>query len=233
MPLSDSDRDTMIRTIYGEAGDQSPIGQAAVGHVIFNRLASGRYGSTIPQVVYAPGQFEAWSGRNPSLLRDMKALKPNDPDYQRIGSVIDAVTSGAVPDPTGGMTHFVDEAVQSRRRGGLPDWASGNGLRIGAHSFYAPEGRVNAQSAINGALGASPSAMPGAALALDDDRQAPPQPAAPLSWDRVLSMTGAGASAPAAPTGPAADAGSPGVAPLSWDRVLSLTSSPEIGRAHV
>ena len=43
--------------IYLEAGAESYRGQLAVANVVLNRLRSGRYGSTISDVIYAPYQF--------------------------------------------------------------------------------------------------------------------------------------------------------------------------------
>ena len=58
----------MIRTIAGEAGNQPMLGQAAVAHVILNRVAAGGYGDGISGVVKAPvkpgssfHQFSAWN----------------------------------------------------------------------------------------------------------------------------------------------------------------------------
>ena len=47
MPMDPADRDMMIRTIAGEAGNQPPLGQAAVAHVIMNRVADGGYGDGV------------------------------------------------------------------------------------------------------------------------------------------------------------------------------------------
>jgi spore germination cell wall hydrolase CwlJ-like protein len=70
--ISDSDRDLMIRTTVGEADDQPAIGQAAVAHVIMNRVADGRWGDTPSQVVLARGQFEPWQTR----ARELTGIKP-------------------------------------------------------------------------------------------------------------------------------------------------------------
>jgi hypothetical protein len=137
--ISPSDRDMMIRTVIGEADDQPPVGQAAIAHVILNRMATGQWGNTPSQVVLSRGQFEPWSTR----ARELIGIKPTSDQYKKVGSVVDDVLAGKTPDPTGGMTHFLQPDIVRRRRGGsLPDWASGPGLRIGDHLFYAPEGKV-------------------------------------------------------------------------------------------
>lgn len=137
--LTAKDRDLMIRTIIGEAGNQGPQGQAAVAHVILNRMAAGAYGKTPADVVLAPNQFEPWSTRRSELL----AIKPTSPAYQQASDIVDMVNSGEVPDPTGGATHFLQENIVRQRRGGtLPDWAQQPIAKIQDHTFYAPQGRV-------------------------------------------------------------------------------------------
>ena len=84
-PMSDDlnpvDRDAMIRTVIGEAGNQGPEGQAAVAQSIMNRVVSGRYGNSPAAVVLAPGQYEPWQTRRQELL----SYSPNSPAYQKAG----------------------------------------------------------------------------------------------------------------------------------------------------
>lgn len=140
-----SARDLAIRTVYGEAGNEPPEGQAGVAAVIRNRLDSGRYGNTVPQVVLAPSQFEPW--QRPDARARMVALKPGDPDYERIGGIVDRVFSGDMEDPTQGATHFFSPGAQAALGRRAPTWARGEPLTIGGHAFYAPEGRATEVSA--------------------------------------------------------------------------------------
>lgn len=55
--LSEEDINLMASVLTLECGGESYEGQLAVANVILNRLESGRYGSTISDVVYAPSQF--------------------------------------------------------------------------------------------------------------------------------------------------------------------------------
>lgn len=149
--LSARDRDLMIRTIIGEAGNQSPMGQAAVAHVIANRVAAGTYGKTPSDVVLAPSQFEPWQTRKNELL----GINPKSAAYQNIGDIVDMAHSGDIPDPTGGATHFLQENVVRQRRGGsLPSWAQQPIAKIEDHTFFAPNGRVGLDplDAINRAM---------------------------------------------------------------------------------
>ena len=129
------ERDYLIRTVAFEAAHETNKGKAAVAHVILNRKRSGKWGSTIKDVVTRPRQFEPWTTRR----REIEELSPNDSRYQTVSRIADAVLDGEVPDPTAGATHFLNPVVVRQRRGGsLPRWASGNAVSIGSHAFYAP-----------------------------------------------------------------------------------------------
>ena len=134
-------RDLAIRTIYGEAADEPDEGKAAVAAVIRNRVQSGRYGGKdVSGVVMAPNQFEPWS--RPDARNRMMSLKPDSPDYQRIGQIVDGVFGGQTPDPTNGATHFFAPEAQAALGRRPPSWAKGDAQAIGRHTFYAPEGRA-------------------------------------------------------------------------------------------
>jgi spore germination cell wall hydrolase CwlJ-like protein len=148
--LSPRDKDLMVRTMLGEAANQGPQGEAAVAHVILNRLATGNYGKTASDVVLAPHQFEPWSTRPGELM----SIKPTSQAYRDTADIVDMVVNGDVPDPTAGATHFLNPDIVRQRRGGtLPDWAQQPIAKIGDHTFYAPYGRVvDPVDAINKAL---------------------------------------------------------------------------------
>jgi spore germination cell wall hydrolase CwlJ-like protein len=131
------DRDYLIRTIAFEASGEPAMAKVAVAYVVLNRKKSGRWGDNIKAVVTAPGQFEPWTTRR----REIEELSPDDPRYQSAAIIADAVLSGQTPDPTAGATHFLNPTVvRERRDGSLPSWARGEGLPIGSHTFYLPEG---------------------------------------------------------------------------------------------
>jgi spore germination cell wall hydrolase CwlJ-like protein len=135
--LSPDDRDYFIRTVFGEAANQGPEGQAAVAHVINNRVRSGKYGKTAKDVVLAENQFEPW-GSAEGRAR-MNRLSPNSPGYQRLGTMVDEIVAGKGADPTGGAEFFLNPAIVRQRRGGtLPPWAKGKETVIGDHTFYNP-----------------------------------------------------------------------------------------------
>ena len=75
LDLSPQDVDATVKTVAGEAANQSPEGQRAVAHVILNRSQSS--GQPPAAIVSAPGQFEAWN--NPKT----QSLDPSSPLYKR------------------------------------------------------------------------------------------------------------------------------------------------------
>ena len=82
----------MVRTLIGEANNQPDVGLAAVGHVILNRVQSGKYGGSTPTDVVTANngktwQFEPWGSRRSELL----SIKPDSPAYQRASSILDGV----------------------------------------------------------------------------------------------------------------------------------------------
>ena len=167
-PLNNVDRDNLIKTVYGESSDQPPLGQAAVAHAILNRVNAGGYTggapNTITNVIHAPvpnpsdaargfHQFSPW---NPPGVKEsnpaMQHLSPNDPNYIKIGHIVDQVYSGAIPDPTGGATHYYGYMPHP------PPWAAKlaaqNTTKIGGQTFiggYAGEGQQTppVQTALN------------------------------------------------------------------------------------
>jgi conjugal transfer mating pair stabilization protein TraG len=146
-PLNSNERDVVIRTILGEASGESADGQAAVAHVIRNRVADSRFADDAIGVAQAPQQFSAWNagaGGNDLVNR----YGPGDANYERAGQIVDQVFGGQVRDNTGGATHYYSPAgMQALVNNGsqsnlIPHWLEDqNGERgyaptqIGGHIF--------------------------------------------------------------------------------------------------
>lgn len=129
-PMPELDR--VVRTVWGEAGNQPPAGQAAVAAVINNRAKQS--GMTPEQVIMAKGQFEPWN--NPAARARMERLDPASPEYQRIAATVTPIMSGAAPDPTGGATHFYAPKEQASLGRAAPSWDNGTGVDLGDHRFF-------------------------------------------------------------------------------------------------
>jgi hypothetical protein len=134
LTYTSEERDYLIRTIAFEASGEPEDGKAAVAHVILTRKRSGKWGDTIKEVVTHPWQFESWMTKR----AEMEKLDPEDFRYRNAAQIADAVLAGQMTDPTAGATHFLNPTVVRQRRGSsLPSWATGDGLSIGNHTFYA------------------------------------------------------------------------------------------------
>lgn len=150
------DRDTLIRTMYAEAAGEGSEGQAAVGHVILNRLKDDRWGNSIDDVAKAPKQFSAWNegaGGN-----NLVNIDPNSEEYKKVGLVADSILNGQSRDNTGGATHYyspkgMDKLVADGDQSNtIPKWLQGEtdrrgeegALTMGNHIFT---GKANTEKA--------------------------------------------------------------------------------------
>ena len=150
MSFTQADRQYLIRTVLGEAANQSPDGQAGVAHVILNRMKK-RGAPDVRSIVLAKNQFEPWN--DPNARARMLAYREDDPKYQKAAQIVDGVLSGSVPDPTGGADHFLNEKiVRQRRKGSLPRWANemwDTRQKIGDHTFLGGKPIQTAQAGGN------------------------------------------------------------------------------------
>lgn len=141
-PLTPQQRDILIRTIAGESGGEGPLGWASVANVIRNRTQDPRWPSDPQQVALQPKQFSAWNqGAGGNSIP--YSITPNDPHYQAIGNIVDAVYNGAIPDPTQGAVFYY--APRGMANGTVPPWlaaASQEGAprQIGNHVFAGQAG---------------------------------------------------------------------------------------------
>lgn len=131
--ISDADRDALIRTIYGEARNQSAEGQAAVAWVAINRLRSGRWpGDDLYDIVHQPAQFSCWNSDDPNASQCFQ-LSSSSNAYQEIGRLVDGIVAGRVTDPTGGADHY--HTLNCQASWG-DEYARFVTRSIGDHKFY-------------------------------------------------------------------------------------------------
>lgn len=140
--VPDDERELLARTIQAEAGGEGYDGMLAVGAVIGNRARSGKYGgSSLRDVIMAPGQFSAWNGvtgyAGGKGALDMDSIRPSEHALR----VADQILAGGYNDPTGGATHYYNPAAAK------PKWgkdAGGKWQQIGNHIFGFADGRPGA-----------------------------------------------------------------------------------------
>lgn len=128
--------EALALTMAGE-GSSDPHEMAGVGHVVMNRLNSGKFGSTLSDVL-KPEEFNAWE--NPEKLAALK----DTPKYQQALALAHQIASGQHADITGNARHFyAPEAQAELHRTNptkyphlRPDFAQGDGLPLGKTVFY-------------------------------------------------------------------------------------------------
>lgn len=127
----DPDTDALVRTVWGEARGEGPVGRKAVASVIRNRAKLA--GQPVREIVTANDgrtwQFEPWG--NPERRAEMEALDPSSDEYQGILRDIQGDD-----DPTGGATHFYSPKGQAALGRPAPEWDDGSGFDLGGHRFF-------------------------------------------------------------------------------------------------
>lgn len=175
-------REGLARVVVAEAANQGDSGWLAVVCTILNRLADGRWGTSVDQVLNARAQFEP-------VLRaggDWRSLPAATPVQRaRVDTLVNLVLEGRAPDPTGGALYFQNpRIVAARAQAGQvsPQLVHFGGRTpsavIGDHAFYP------ALEAARVAALASPAPSDPVAIFVPGPRGG--TPAAPASGPRVL-----------------------------------------------
>jgi hypothetical protein len=136
MNLGDRDYDLIARTILGEAANEPFAGKAGVANVILNRLKAGNYGGSVPEVLFAPKQFEPWNTRRSELM----AYGPQTKGWDEALTIAKTVGRGLAPDPTGGALNFLNRDYSAKRGDSAMrpgGWGNNmeNPIQIGGHTF--------------------------------------------------------------------------------------------------
>ncbi len=117
---SGSDYELICAVVYAESGGEPYEGQVAVANVILNRVRSGRWGSSVTDVLYAKNQFTCVNG-----ARFKRALGGNVP----------ATTAQAVQAAMGGYNN-IGNAMSFRPTWYLNPNSVSNSTVIGNHVFF-------------------------------------------------------------------------------------------------
>jgi spore germination cell wall hydrolase CwlJ-like protein len=193
-------RDGIARVAFAEAGNQGDSGLAAVVYTILNRLAAGRWGDTVDDVLNAHAQFEP-------VMRaggDWRRLAPVTPAQQaRIDTILNLALDGRLPDLTNGARYFQNPAIVAARArsgevsqnlvnfGGEPPSAV-----IGAHSFYADAGGQRTRPV---GVASAPRPVTGVSIFVGENR-APGDADAPMDSSSVTDLSASSATAATDPS---------------------------------
>ena len=210
-------------TLLGEAGGEGAEGMAAVMHVLMNRKESGNYGTSLKGIALKKNskgtyQFTTWSpsdGNSPTTKWSKTSAA-----FKEALSIVNAVKTGAVPDPTGGAQNY----YANSGAGGIkkPWWfdaeAPAGSVQIGNHLFAAksgvdPKAKVNYPQQLSAAMqGTAFPQTPSSAVALSRKIDYLPASREQLQLDRTTSPL---------PTGPTRGRGEAGAAMRSLNAVGS------------
>ncbi len=119
------------RTLWQEVRGEIPEGQAAVAHVIKNRLATGRWGNSLATVCLWPYQFSGWRGPQDPNFTAVCALTDTDLTLCKLRVIMQAALDSK-EDPTNGAMWYANLAIVK------PKWAAGATItgKFGAHTFF-------------------------------------------------------------------------------------------------
>ncbi|MCK8373813.1 cell wall hydrolase [Erwinia amylovora] len=144
--LTQRERDAIARVTVAEAANQGDSGLAGVVYTVLNRLISGRFGSSVEDVVNAPRQFEPvtkaggkWENLPPVSVAQLS----------KVETIINLALDGHLPDLTNGALFFQNPAIVGQRekagtvsRGLTNFGGSQPSAVIKDHSFYASIGKA-------------------------------------------------------------------------------------------
>ncbi len=126
--MTDDEIYTFATIIQTEAGNQSYEGKLAVANVILNRIDSGRWGSTLSEVLFAPGQF---TGADKTLMEREQKVGITDDCFKAVKEALSGVNN------IGDFLFFQTIGSANRNKNGCYDILSYNKCyRIGDHYFY-------------------------------------------------------------------------------------------------
>jgi spore germination cell wall hydrolase CwlJ-like protein len=120
-------------TVAQEAGWEPFMGQLAVAHVIVNRTKCSK--ASVIDTVFRNMQFSCWNTNSPTRMN----LDTIPDGILKISYMAAAAAYfNLKEDPSNGATHYLNEEVTRKLRGGsLPGWFDEGKVtvRIGQHTF--------------------------------------------------------------------------------------------------
>lgn len=127
--------------VYLEAGGEPFVGKLGVAYVICRRDDANPNDPGLDDVLLKPWQFSAFNTEHAPRARLQNVMIARPPSLAWWDSMKAAAAAifELLPDPTGGATHYLNEAVtrQIRKDGTLPPWFDEAKVtaRIARHTF--------------------------------------------------------------------------------------------------
>ena len=137
MPATEKDRDTLARTLWGEARGEGLAGQIAVAWTIRNRVNDGKakswWGEGYTGVCLKAYQFSCWNKNDPNYRFLSGAESIPFREFAQAQIAAEQVIAGKVSDPTGGATHYYATTMPKP-----PMWVKDakQTLKLGRHIFF-------------------------------------------------------------------------------------------------
>ncbi len=139
MILTEDEKAVIRMTVKQEAADQPFLGKLGVAYVIVNRMKAAN--KTAFEICWAKWQFSCWLAPLSTVATFLKSQPANC--NVEVVNAVDQATSGSVPDPTNGATHYLNIRVTEQINDGhLPAWIEDmiHTATIGDHDFYKVKG---------------------------------------------------------------------------------------------
>ena len=121
----------LAMTVYWEGRSKSRAGQAAIAHVVLNRVSSSEFPDTICDVVKQGGETPRYACQFSWWCDGLSDNPKNPAAWERAMRIARDSRSGKIKDPTDGALYFHNTSVS-------PDWAAvkTRTVKIGQHIFY-------------------------------------------------------------------------------------------------
>lgn len=121
----------LAMTVYWEGRSKSRAGQAAIAHVVLNRVSSDEFPDTICDVVHQGGETPRYACQFSWWCDGLSDNPKNPVAWERAMRIARDSRSGRIKDPTDGALYFHNTSVS-------PDWAAIKTrlVKIGQHIFY-------------------------------------------------------------------------------------------------
>ena len=121
--------------VFWESRSEDVISQAAVAHVVLNRVRDSRYPNNACDVITEGKHWKGHPVKNACQFswycNSLSDYPKNRRAFKWAVHIARLVAEGVIPDPTGGSTHYHAHYVQ-------PGWRTKKAFtaRIGSHLFY-------------------------------------------------------------------------------------------------